>query len=101
VATRRGRDGWAFTATAVAVLATTATLFLALYPAVLPSTVGPAGDLTVGNAAASGYALRVMTWTALAFAPLVLGYQTWTYWVFRRRLTATAVDTGSTAADHV
>jgi cytochrome d ubiquinol oxidase subunit II len=84
--TRAGRDGWAFTATAVTVVAATATLFLALYPNVLPSTLDKAFSLTVSNAAASPYTLKIMTWIALAFTPVVLVYQGWTYWVFRKRI---------------
>jgi cytochrome bd ubiquinol oxidase subunit II len=84
--TRIGRDGWAFAATGVTVVAATATLFLALYPDVLPSTLDPANSLTVTNAASSPYTLKIMTWVALAFTPVVLVYQGWTYWVFRKRI---------------
>jgi cytochrome bd ubiquinol oxidase subunit II len=84
--TRIGRDGWAFAATGVTVVAATATLFLALYPNVLPSTLDPASSLTVTNAASSPYTLKIMTWVALAFTPVVLVYQGWTYWVFRKRI---------------
>ena len=31
-----------------------------------------------------------MTWVALIFTPLVLLYQGWTYWVFRKRLAVPA-----------
>jgi cytochrome d ubiquinol oxidase subunit II len=86
VANRFGREGWAFLATAVTVVATTATLFVALYPAVLPSTLAPADSLTVANAAATPYTLKIMTWAAVAFTPVVLVYQAWTYWVFRKRI---------------
>jgi cytochrome bd ubiquinol oxidase subunit II len=84
--TRIGRDGWAFAATGVTVVAATATLFLALYPDVLPSTLDNAFSLTVTNAASSPYTLKVMSWVALAFTPVVLVYQGWTYWVFRKRI---------------
>ncbi|GII20979.1 cytochrome d ubiquinol oxidase subunit II [Planosporangium mesophilum] len=86
VANRFGREGWAFLATAVTVAATTATLFVALHPAVLPSTLAPANGLTVANAAATPYTLKIMTWAAVAFTPIVLVYQAWTYWVFRKRI---------------
>lgn len=85
-ATLRGRDGWAFTASAVAIVAGVASLFLVLWPNVLPA-VEPANSLTVTNAASSPYTLTVMTWVAAIFTPVVLAYQAWTYWVFRRRLT--------------
>jgi cytochrome d ubiquinol oxidase subunit II len=84
--TRIGRDGWAFAATGVTVVTATATLFLTLYPDVLPSTLDPLNSLTVTNAASSRYTLTVMSWVALAFTPVVLVYQGWTYWVFRKRI---------------
>jgi cytochrome d ubiquinol oxidase subunit II len=86
LANRRRREGWAFVGTAAAIGLTGVTLFAALHPAVLPSTVDPAGTLTVANAASAPYTLTVMTWIAVLFAPLVVAYQGWTYWVFRRRL---------------
>jgi cytochrome d ubiquinol oxidase subunit II len=86
LASRVGREGWAFLATAVTIVAITATMFLALYPDVLPSTLDPAYSLTVTNAASSPYTLKIMTWMAVAFTPVVLLYQGWTYWVFRKRL---------------
>ena len=81
-----GRDGWAFGLSALAVTATVATLFLALYPDVMPSSTDPSFSLTVSGAASSPYTLGVMSWVALLGMPLVLAYQAWTFWVFRRRL---------------
>jgi cytochrome d ubiquinol oxidase subunit II len=83
---REKLDGWAFAATGAAIVLLTATLFLNLYPRVLPSTTDPAFSLTVTNAASTDYTLRVMTVVAVVFTPVVLAYQAWTYWVFRRRL---------------
>jgi cytochrome bd ubiquinol oxidase subunit II len=82
------REGLAFAANATAIAAATAALFTALYPNVLPSTVSPAYTLTVANAASAAKTLMVMTVVAIIFLPLVLAYQAWTYWVFRRRVTA-------------
>jgi cytochrome d ubiquinol oxidase subunit II len=86
VANRAGREGWAFLATALTIVAGTVTLFLALYPDVLPSTVDSANSLTVSNASSTPYTLKIMSWVAVAFTPIVLLYQGWTYWVFRRRI---------------
>lgn len=85
-ANRYGHDGWAFAATGAAVVALVATLFTALFPDLIPSTVDPANSLTVTGAAASPYALTVMTWCAAALLPFVVLYQAWTYWVFRSRI---------------
>jgi cytochrome d ubiquinol oxidase subunit II len=80
------REGWAFIFTALTIVAATVTLFGVLYPDVLPSTTAAANSLTTTNAASTPYTLKIMTWVAVAFTPIVLGYQTWTYWVFRRRI---------------
>jgi cytochrome d ubiquinol oxidase subunit II len=85
-ANRVRREGWAFLGTATAIALAVATLFAALFPQVLPSTVDPAYSLTVANASSTPYTLKIMAWVAAAFAPLVLLYQGWTYWVFRRRI---------------
>ncbi|MDG4781443.1 cytochrome d ubiquinol oxidase subunit II [Micromonospora sp. WMMD961] len=85
-AARVRREGWAFTGTAVAIGLAVATLFAALFPNVLPSTLDAAGTLTATNAASTPYTLKIMTWVAVIFTPVVLAYQGWTYWVFRKRI---------------
>lgn len=85
---RLDREGQAFLGWAMVLLASAGTLFGAAYPVVVPSTIDPAFDVTIGDAAVSDYTLTVMTWVAAVGLPVVLAYQAWTYWVFRRRLTA-------------
>ncbi|MEU8247841.1 cytochrome d ubiquinol oxidase subunit II [Nonomuraea sp. NPDC048916] len=82
----RGRQGWSFLLSAIAIGMTVIWLFSVLYPNVLPSTINPAYSLTVENAAATPKTLGIMTWVAVIFLPLVLLYQGWTYWVFRHRI---------------
>jgi cytochrome bd ubiquinol oxidase subunit II len=91
---RAGREGQAFALLGVAVVALGTTLFGALYPDVLPSTVDAANSLTVHGAASANYTLVVMTWVAGFGAPAVLVYQSWTYWVFRRRISARHIPAG-------
>jgi cytochrome d ubiquinol oxidase subunit II len=83
---RAGREGWAFMLSGATVAAVVAMLFLALFPNVMPSTLDPAWSLTVANASSSAYTLKVMTWVAGIMTPLVMCYQAWTYWVFRKRI---------------
>ena len=93
----RGREGWAFTGTALTLVLAVATLFGDLWPNVLPSSTSAAYSLTVNNASSAHYTLVVMSWVALIFTPVVLAYQGWTYWVFRKRLTRSdIVPTGHT-----
>ncbi|WP_431771968.1 cytochrome d ubiquinol oxidase subunit II [Streptomyces cucumeris] len=86
VMNRRGREGWAFALSGVTVAAAVAMLFLALFPDVMPSSLDPRWSLTAANAASSPYTLKIMTWVAVFMAPLIMAYQAWTYWVFRKRI---------------
>jgi cytochrome d ubiquinol oxidase subunit II len=83
---RAGREGWSFVCSGVTVVALVAVFFLALFPSVMPSTLDADWSLTVTNASSSAYTLKIMTWCALAATPVVLLYQSWTYWVFRKRI---------------
>ncbi|MFJ9807379.1 cytochrome d ubiquinol oxidase subunit II [Streptomyces sp. NPDC101158] len=85
-AIRIGREGWSFALSGVTVAAAVAMLFLTLFPNVMPSSLDPAWSLTVTNASSSPYTLKIMTWCAAIATPLVLLYQSWTYWVFRKRI---------------
>ena len=82
----RVREGWAFIGTFAAIGLAVAGLFLSLFPDVMPSTIDSAYSLTTTNAAATDYTLTIMTWVAVIFTPIVLMYQGWTYWVFRKRI---------------
>jgi cytochrome bd ubiquinol oxidase subunit II len=83
-------DGWAFTASAVAVAASVGSIFIDLYPRVMVSSTDAAYNLTVNNAASGHYALVVMSIVTVLFLPLVLLYQGWSFYVFRARVTAPA-----------
>jgi cytochrome d ubiquinol oxidase subunit II len=82
----KGREGWAFVGTFATIAFAVAGLFWALFPNVMPSSTSAAFSLTTTSASATGYTLTVMTWVAVIFTPVVLVYQAWTYWVFRKRL---------------
>jgi cytochrome bd ubiquinol oxidase subunit II len=82
----QGREGWAFVGTFATIALAVAGLFWALFPDVMPSTTSAAFSLTTTNASATHYTLTVMTWVAVIFTPVVLVYQGWTYWVFRKRI---------------
>jgi len=82
------REGWAFVFGGIAIVGWVASFFVSLYPRVMVSSLGPEVSLTIYNAAASDYALRVITIVAGIFLPVVIVYQAWSYWVFRRRIKA-------------
>ncbi len=81
------RDGWSFVLTAVAVVFATVTIFIALFPRVMVSSLDPNWSLTIYNASSSQYTLKVMSIVAVILLPFVLVYQAWSYWIFRKRIT--------------
>ena len=84
--TRIGKVGWAFTTGALTIVFATFMVFAGLYPRILISSLNPDWNLTITNAASSHYTLKVMTIVAVVFVPVILAYQGWTYWVFRKRV---------------
>ena len=85
-ATLRQREGWAFIGTAATLALAVAALFTVLFPNVMPSTLDADWSLTTTNAASTSKTLTIMTWVAVIFTPLVLLYQGWSIYVFRRRI---------------
>jgi cytochrome d ubiquinol oxidase subunit II len=85
---QHNRFGWAFIMTGLTIVLSTITVFMALFPNLMISSLNPDWSLTIHNAASSHYTLKVMTIVALTMVPIVLGYTIWTYWVFRKRITA-------------
>lgn len=82
----QARFGRAFIGTGLTIVGVAALIFGTLFPRVMPSSLG--FDLTIYNASSSAYTLQVMSVIALTLVPIILIYQGWTYWVFRKRLTA-------------
>ena len=78
--------GLAFIFNVLAIIGAVALIFGSLYPDVMPSSTDPAFSLTVDNARSSHTTLVVLTWVAGIMTPIVLAYQSWSYWVFKRRL---------------
>jgi cytochrome d ubiquinol oxidase subunit II len=90
----RERDGWAFLFGGLAMVCFAAGFFTSLFPRVMVAAVHPEYSLTIYTAASSEYTLRVMTVAALIFLPIVIAYQAWSYWVFRRRISPGAEQEG-------
>ena len=95
----RDREGWAFVASMLAILASTVLIFGSMFPDVMPA-LDPANSLTVYNASSTDYTLTVMTWIAVALVPVILLYQGWTYWVFRKRISVDHIPDGGGLSLH-
>lgn len=88
----RDREGWAFGFGAATIVTAVLSLFFALFPYVMPSSTDPAYSLTIDNASSTDYTLTIMSWAALVFLPMIVLYQGWTYWVFRKRVTRATIE---------
>ena len=87
-ANRVRKEGWAFLFSATTLLLAVVSLFGVLYPNVMPNIDRLQAGLDINNASSTDYTLKVMTIVAVVFTPIVLAYQAWTYWIFRKRLSA-------------
>jgi len=92
IANLGGRERTAFGFMAVTIGLAVLTLFASLFPDVMPASNDVANSLTIENASSTPYTLQVMSWTALVAAPVILGYQGWTYWVFRKRISRSHIE---------
>jgi len=94
IANLRGAEGWSFGFMAATIALAVASLFAALFPDVMPSSPDPQNSLTIVNASSSAMTLGILTWVGVIFIPLILVYQAWTYWIFRKRVTRDHVPQG-------
>ena len=85
VANSKGREGWAFVSSAIAIVGAVVLIFGSMFPDVMPDING-INSLNIENASSTQYTLTIMTWVAVFLVPVVLMYQSWTFWVFRKRL---------------
>lgn len=84
----RKMEGWAFLSTGVHIILTQIAFFTLMFPRVMISSTNPSYSLTIYNASSSHYTLTVMSIIALIFVPIVLAYQGWSYYMFRKRIIA-------------
>lgn len=83
---RKGREGLTFISGALVIVLVIVMVFSGLFPRLMISTLDTANNLTIYNASASPYTLKILTIVAAIFLPVILVYQGWTYWMFRKRL---------------
>jgi cytochrome d ubiquinol oxidase subunit II len=89
---RKGKEGWTFICGAIVIVLATVMVFSGLFPRLMISTLDPDYSLTIYNASSSPYTLKVISIVAAIFMPVILVYQGWTYWIFRKRLSPDSPD---------
>jgi len=90
----RKQFGWAFGLMGAHLVLTLTSCFQIMFPRVFISITNAANSLTIYNAASSPYTLGVMSVIALIFTPIVLAYEGWTFWIFRKRVSTTPDTSG-------
>ena len=89
----KGNSKLAFFCTGGGIIFFTFAVFFGMFPYVLMSNTVPGWGLTVAIASSSQTTLTLMTIVAVCLVPVVLLYQGWTYWVFRKRITVESLKT--------
>jgi len=82
----RKMENWSFVTVALHIVLTQVAFFTLMFPRVMVSSLNPDWSLTIYTASSSQYTLTVMSIIALIFVPIVLAYQSWTYYMFRKRI---------------
>jgi len=66
---------------------------IGLFPNLFPSSLDPAYSLTAHNASSSPLTLKIMLIVVILFIPVVIGYQIWTYTLFKDKITGQDLET--------
>ena len=90
---RARRDLLVFAGSSLANIGIIATVGLAMFPFILPSSIDSLSSLTVWNASSSHGTLFTMLVVTAVFLPIVLAYTAWAYRVMFGRVTAQDVRT--------
>jgi cytochrome d ubiquinol oxidase subunit II len=78
-----GKPFYAFLSSSATIAALTFLFGFSLFPNMIVSSLDPAWNLTIYNAASSQKTLGIMRWIALIGMPFVLSYTIAIYWIFR------------------
>ena len=82
----RQRPGQAFLSSCVTIVGLNALFGIALFPNMVVSSIDPAFNVTIQNAASSEKTLTIMLTIAVLGIPFVLAYTAAIYWVFRGKV---------------
>jgi cytochrome d ubiquinol oxidase subunit II len=87
--------GLAFIASSVTVIGTISTAAGSMFPFILPSSTAPSSSLTVWDASASAYTLKLLFFATVILMPIVMAYTTWVYRIMRGKVTVADIQNNS------
>jgi cytochrome bd ubiquinol oxidase subunit II len=88
---KAGRSGWAFGLTTIIIILAALAVGFGTFPNVMVSSLNPSWSLTAYNASSNPYSLTVMSWITLTLVPIIIAYQAWNYYIFRKRIAPHAI----------
>ncbi len=98
LAIRAGRQGWAFVGTFATILFVAVWIFGRMWPGMGFDSTNSAVPLDVTTASSTPLTLTIMTGAAVVFVPIVLAYQAWAIWTFRKPISTKNIPDDVTVA---
>lgn len=86
VLNKQGKDLLAFLSTSGTLAFLTLSVFAGMFPRAIINSEDVSKSLFIYDAASGETTLKLMFWVAIFLLPFVLGYQAWSYYIFRKRL---------------
>ncbi len=80
LASRFEKGGFAFLTSSLTIAGIILTAGFSMFPFVMPSDFNPNHSLTLWDATSSKLTLSIMTYVAIVFVPIILGYTFWCYY---------------------
>lgn len=77
----------AFVLSSLAIIGAIVTAAGSMFPFILPSTLSITSSLTIWDASASHYTLKMLLGATIIFMPIVIAYTTWVYRIMRGKVT--------------
>ncbi|QKJ86415.1 Cytochrome d ubiquinol oxidase subunit II [Paramixta manurensis] len=92
---RLEKGGWAFVSSSLTLACVILTAGVAMFPFIMPSSTVPNVSLTMWDATSSAMTLKLMTFVAIVFVPIILAYTSWCYYKMFGRITKEQIESSS------
>ncbi len=95
VCSRCDRGAWAFVFSSLTLSCVILTAGVAMFPFIMPSSTVPGVSLTMWDATSSLMTLKLMTFVAMVFVPIILAYTAWCYYKMFGRITKEQIESNT------
>lgn len=95
ICSRLNKGASAFVSSSMTLACVILTAGVAMFPFIMPSSTMPAASLTLWDATSTLLTLKVMTFVAMVFMPIILLYTSWCYYKMAGRITKEHIETNN------